>query len=69
MQKIIHVTDTHLCPTGQRVVGFDPAERLQTVVRSINQNHDDAVLCVISGDLTDTGGDAEYEALRNCRPS
>lgn len=66
MHKIVHVTDTHLRPPGETVVGLDPAARLRTVVASINQNHGDADLCVVTGDLTDRGEPPAYELLRDC---
>ena len=66
MQKIIHVTDTHLRPPGETVVGLDPAARLRAVVSSINQNHADAALCVLTGDLADQGEPEAYEVLRDC---
>ena len=66
MQKIIHVTDTHLRPPGETVVGLDPAARLRTVVSSINRNHHDAALCVVTGDLADQGEPEAYDLLRDC---
>lgn len=65
-QKIIHVTDCHICPPGQTVVGFDPTARLQTVIQSINENHADADLCVFTGDLTDRGDIESYRQLGHC---
>ncbi|CAH2394121.1 conserved hypothetical protein [Mesorhizobium prunaredense] len=64
MLKIIHVSDTHIAPAGQLVVGLDPHERLRQVVHAINTNHGDAALCVITGDLTDRGDEASYRAFR-----
>ncbi|WP_018099637.1 metallophosphoesterase [Sinorhizobium meliloti] len=63
MLKIIHVSDTHVVPAGQSVVGIDPHERLRQVVDAINENHDDAALCVITGDLTDRGDEESYRAF------
>ncbi|AHG50203.1 hypothetical protein RLEG12_00955 (plasmid) [Rhizobium leguminosarum bv. trifolii CB782] len=63
MLKIIHVSDTHIGPVGQLVVGLDPHERLRLVVRAINACHDDAALCVITGDLTDRGDEDSYRAF------
>lgn len=65
MHKIIHVTDTHLCADGRRVLGVDPAQNLRDVVRSINENHADAVLCVLTGDIADAGEAAAYELAGN----
>lgn len=66
MQKIIQITDPHLRPPGERVLGLDPAKRLQAVVRSINENHGDAAVCVVTGDLTDDGDDRAYRLLKSC---
>lgn len=63
MLKIIHVSDTHIGPVGQLVVGLDPHERLRQVVQTINGSHDDAALCVITGDLTDRGDEDSYRAF------
>lgn len=63
MLKIIHVSDTHIGPVGQLVVGLDPLERLRQVVQTINGSHDDAALCVITGDLTDRGDEDSYRAF------
>ena len=66
MQKIIQITDPHLCLPGERVLGLDPAKRLQAVVRSINENHGDAAVCVVTGDLADQGDERAYKLLRSC---
>lgn len=63
MLKIIHVSDTHIAPVGQLVVGLDPQRRFRQVVHAINRDHSDAALCVITGDLTDGGEEEAYRAL------
>lgn len=63
MLKVIHVTDTHIGPVGQLVLGLDPHERLRQVVHAINEDHDDAALCVMTGDLTDRGDEDSYRAF------
>jgi 3',5'-cyclic-AMP phosphodiesterase len=63
MIKVIQITDTHLCPPERTVVGLHPAERLRTVVQSVNRNHRDAAFCVITGDLTDQGEPDAYVQL------
>ncbi len=42
MSKIIQLSDLHLCPEGERVVGFDPAARLSTVLEALRRDHPDA---------------------------
>lgn len=66
LKKIIHVTDFHLRQGGQTLFGIDPAERLATVVRSINDNHPDASFCAITGDIADDGDSISYELARTC---
>jgi 3',5'-cyclic AMP phosphodiesterase CpdA len=63
MSKIIWMTDIHFEPEGP-VTGLDPRARLRAAVDSVNAWHGDALGCVISGDLTDTGAPASYAALR-----
>jgi 3',5'-cyclic-AMP phosphodiesterase len=66
MHKVIQVTDMHLRPPGERVIGLDPAARLRTVIRSINENHADAAFCAFTGDLTDRAEPQAYALLRDC---
>lgn len=62
--KIIHITDTHIRPEGERVFGLDPVARLASVIASINDRHADADLAVVTGDLADAGDRWAYEILR-----
>jgi 3',5'-cyclic AMP phosphodiesterase CpdA len=63
LYKVIHITDIHIVPEGQVVVGMDPNKRFSQVIDSVNQKHGNADLCVISGDLTDRGDFASYELV------
>jgi Icc protein len=62
--KLIQVTDTHLVADGAKIYDLDPAARLTACVAHINAHHDDAELCVVSGDLTDDGRPGSYRALK-----
>lgn len=62
--KLIHLTDTHLTVSGDRLHGLSPRDRLRQAIDSINRLHGDADLCVITGDLADRGEIGAYEALR-----
>ena len=62
--KIIQVTDTHLVPATQRLYGLDPFGRLRRVFATINDDHADADLCVLTGDLADRGETEAYGLLR-----
>lgn len=62
-QKIVWITDLHQTVSGQ-VEGVASAARLEQVIEQINRQHGDAVCCVASGDLCDTGSTAEYMVLK-----
>ena len=66
MLKLVHVTDPHLLPEGELLLGMDPAARFQQVMHSVSRRHGDADLLVISGDLTDRGDIVSYRLLRDC---
>lgn len=61
--KLIHLTDTHLVEPGGRIYGLDPLQRLRRAVASINAEHADAALCIVTGDLAHFGEPAAYAAL------
>ena len=62
--KLIHLTDLHLVPPGQRLWGLDPVARLDAALDDIARHHGDADLCAITGDLTEKGDVAAYELLK-----
>lgn len=62
--KVIHVTDTHLVAAGEKLHGLDPLERLRLCFDDIAAHHSDADLCVLTGDLTDTGQTDAYVLLK-----
>lgn len=64
MFKVIHLTDPHIEAEDKPIMGLNPQHRLRTVFKAINEYHSDAKLCVITGDLTDTGSEASYRAFR-----
>ncbi|NIO42429.1 MAG: phosphodiesterase, partial [Burkholderiales bacterium] len=60
--KFVQVTDMHIMPPGQELLGLDPRARLDACIADINANHADAELCVFTGDLAEK----DYvEAYRN----
>ena len=61
--KFIHITDPHLVPPGELLWGLNTFERLEACLADIAEFHGDAEFCFISGDLTDRGDQAAYEAL------
>ncbi|CAM5476387.1 3',5'-cyclic adenosine monophosphate phosphodiesterase CpdA [Mycolicibacterium aubagnense] len=62
--KIIHLTDTHLMPSGAIVYGVDPERQLRLAVADIVARHADADLLVITGDLCNFGDPEAYALLR-----
>ena len=62
--KLIRITDTHLVPRGEMLLGLNPRERLDACVEDINRHHADAELCVITGDLAHLGIPKAYRDLR-----
>ena len=63
MQKILFVTDPHICAPGQRIIGLDPSLRLVAVLDAAILAHPDAAALVLLGDLTHHGLPAEYAEL------
>lgn len=63
MIKIVHVSDTHLVAAPHRLYGLDPRERLALTIADIRTHHDDADLCVVTGDLAHWGEPAAYAAF------
>lgn len=64
--KFIQFTDLHLVPRGEMLHGLNPHERLEACINDINRNHADAELCIITGDLAQSGQIEAYRDLRNC---
>lgn len=58
--KIIHVTDPHVRPPGETLLGVDTAGRLAEVIEDVNARHGDADLVAITGDLTHYGEPDAY---------
>ena len=63
--KFIHLTDPHLVTSGDTLHGIDPLQRLRECLSHIAEKHDDAVFCVITGDLADQGQQEAYQALHD----
>ncbi len=63
--KIIHLTDSHLVASPQKLFGLDMADRLQSAVDSITKYHSDAEFCVFTGDVTHWGEPEAFEDFRS----
>jgi 3',5'-cyclic AMP phosphodiesterase CpdA len=65
---VIHLTDLHILPPGQRNYGLDPAERLAFAIASIAERHGPgsaapAACAIVTGDLAHHGEPAAYAEL------
>ena len=63
MQKILFISDPHICAPGQTIIGLDPSARLRAVLTSAIARHPDAEALVLLGDLTHHGSSDEYKEL------
>jgi len=61
--KFIQISDIHLVAPGERLYGLDPRERFERCIADINDQHADAELVVITGDLTQQGDERAYRLL------
>ncbi|RXJ72374.1 phosphodiesterase [Veronia nyctiphanis] len=64
MMKLIHLTDPHIVPEHETLFGLKPYQRLRLAIDSINREHGDADLVVITGDLTHKGQPEAYQLLK-----
>lgn len=64
--KLIVLTDLHMVPDGETILGIDPAERLTAALHHIEHHHPDAARLIITGDLTHYGDEVSYRRLREC---
>jgi 3',5'-cyclic-AMP phosphodiesterase len=60
--KAIWMSDLHFIGVGD-VLGHDPRIRLRAAIDFINHHHDDADVCIISGDMVDRATQTDYAAL------
>lgn len=58
-RKIVWLSDTHLTQSGE-VEGVPSRARLERAVDQLRRYHSDAIACVVSGDISDTGDPRDY---------
>ena len=63
MQKILFISDPHICAPGEKIIGLDPSLRLRVVLEAATTAHPDAQALVLLGDLTHHGRADEYQEL------
>lgn len=64
MAKILVMTDLHITPEGETIIGLDPGARLAAGLAHAAALHPDADRLVLMGDLTHHGAPEEYARLR-----
>ncbi len=65
MTKLLVMTDLHLTPGAERIIGLDPLERLLASLDHAAETHADAERLILSGDLTHYGDRESYQKLRD----
>jgi 3',5'-cyclic-AMP phosphodiesterase len=60
----LHLTDLHLAPPGQLVVGIDPIRKMRGVLARIKQLDVSPTFIVVSGDLTENGSAESYDVVK-----
>ena len=63
MQKLLVLSDLHICALGETIIGLDPSARMQSVLDAATTAHPDADALILLGDLTHHGHPAEYREL------
>lgn len=66
MDKVLVITDLHIRPPGESIIGLDPSARLDAVLDHALAAHADASALIVMGDLTHDGLPVEYDRLRAC---
>lgn len=62
--KILQLTDIHLTEPGKTIGGRDPNANFDKALSHAAENHSDAEVLVITGDLSDWGERADYQRLK-----
>ena len=61
--KLIVLTDLHITPAGETIIGIDPGVRFAEALAHVARHHSDADHLIVTGDLTHYGDDASYRRL------
>jgi 3',5'-cyclic AMP phosphodiesterase CpdA len=64
MNKILVLTDLHLCPAGDEIIGLDPSARFAACLAAAAKDHPDADHLILCGDLAHHGPTKVYTNLR-----
>jgi len=64
MQKLLCLSDLHICAPGETIIGLSPSQRLADALAAAVTAHPDAEALILLGDLTHHGTDIEYAELK-----
>ena len=64
MQKILIMTDIHICDVDENIIDLDPVKRFDLAKDQAFAEHPDALALVLMGDLTHHGRITQYERLK-----
>ena len=59
------MSDIHLTPHGEKIIGLDPVASLDRALKHALAEHSDACHLVFTGDLTHYGNQEEYSILKD----
>lgn len=65
MTKLLVISDPHITPVGQTIIGLDTHARFTAALDHALAHHPDAAALILLGDLTHHGEPAAYHRLRN----
>lgn len=65
MEKLLVLTDLHITPKGDTIIGLDPLERFKSVLCHSLEHHGDARCIILMGDLSHFGDAESYERLQS----
>ena len=63
MTKLLVMTDLHLTPGAERIIGVDPLERFHDALQHAARYQPDADRLILTGDLTNNGDAVSYQKL------
>lgn len=65
MQKILLMTDIHICDADDTIIDLDPLARLEQARDEALNAHPDAKLLILMGDITHHGHENQYASLKS----
>jgi 3',5'-cyclic AMP phosphodiesterase CpdA len=63
MTKLLALTDIHIKPEGETIIGLDPYDNFKRALTHAVDHHPEAERVILMGDLTNSGTPEEYSRL------